>query len=210
MKDDSVVYLSTRKKSDFKHQKDAIDQFCKYKFSVRKTFHDYRQSSKPPEKRDEYQRMIEFALDKGIQTIIIYNLPEFSRNCDHCVRELKSLMDKGLVVIWADHNFIGYRGDPDQQRDALADFITFLDFYRHTARNDKKAPSTQKKKRPIGRPRALDAPKIQELLSARRDGQSISAICRKFAVSRSTVSKILADYPELKGEWKGRRRTPPE
>jgi hypothetical protein len=26
-----------------------------------------------------------------------------------------------------------------------------------------------------------------------------------FNVSRSTVSKILADYPELKGEWKGNK-----
>jgi len=29
-------------------------------------------------------------------------------------------------------------------------------------------------------------------------------------VSRSTVSKILADRPELKGEWKGARQEPPE
>jgi len=29
-----------------------------------------------------------------------------------------------------------------------------------------------------------------------------------FDVSRSTVSKVLADYPELKGEWKGTRQEP--
>ncbi|NYT05667.1 MAG: recombinase family protein [Methanomicrobiales archaeon] len=207
MKEDSIVYLNTRRKSDYKLQKEAIDQYCKYRFSIRNIFHDYRQSSKPPEKRDGFLEMLSFARESGIRTIILYNLTEFSKNCDHCVKALKNLHNEGFVVLWAEKNFIGYRGDPLQQREALADFIDFLDVYRHAGKGGGNGPAVQKKKRPIGRPRALDAQKTADLIAARREGQSISAICRKFAVSRSTVSKILANYPELKGEWKGTRRT---
>jgi DNA invertase Pin-like site-specific DNA recombinase len=206
MKSDSVVYLNTRKKSEFEQQKAMVENYCKYKYSVLEMFHDYRVSSRPPEKRPSYQELEEFIRENDVENIIFFNPFEFSRNLDQGLKELKKLTDAGYAVYFADSDFIACHGDCDQRRQSMSSFLYFMDVYRGTMKNaaSVKNGTPRANARP-GRPRALDEGQREALITVRRSGTSISQICRMFNVSRSTVSKILADYPELKGEWKGNK-----
>jgi DNA invertase Pin-like site-specific DNA recombinase len=204
MKSDSVVYLNTRKKSEFEQQKEIVENFCKYKYAILEMFHDYRVSSRPPEKRPSYQEMGEYLNQKEVENVIFFNPLEFSRNLEQGLKELKKLNEAGYAVYFAENDFIACNGDCEQRRQSMSNFLDFMELYRSTMKNavPAKAGSGRSNARP-GRPRALDDGQREALITVRRSGTSISQICRMFNVSRSTVSKILADYPELKGEWKG-------
>ncbi|HDR72303.1 MAG TPA: resolvase [Methanoculleus sp.] len=207
MKKDSVVYLNTRRKSDFEEQKEAIENFCKYKFSIDQIFHDYRTSSKPPEKREAYQEMLAHCKENGITNIIFHNFLEFSKNMDHGLREFRRLSDEGLCPYCAECDFIGFHDDPAQRTQAIQNFIAYMELYKSSMKKSQtaKTDSHTSNDTRIGRPRALDDGQKEALITVRKSGKSISQICRMFNISRSTVSKILADYPELKGEWKGNK-----
>jgi DNA invertase Pin-like site-specific DNA recombinase len=205
MKEDSVVYLSTKKKKDFDRQKTIVENFCKYKFSIQGIFHDYRLSGKAPDKRDSYREMMEFCTQKEVENIIMFSLPDFSRNPHHGLKELKILTENGFAVYWANKDFIGFRGESIYRKEAVLDFINYMDHYTNSMRKTGAKTNKPGQVLQIGRPKALDSGQKEALITVRRAGTSISRICRMFNVSRSTVSKILADYPELKGEWKGNK-----
>jgi DNA invertase Pin-like site-specific DNA recombinase len=206
MKKDAVVYLNTKKKRDFEAQKSEIENYCKYRFNVTKIYHDHRMSATPPEKRKNFQEMLNYCAGTGCREIVIYTITDFAKDIDQGLTTLKKLTDSAYTIYCAHNDMFGFRDDPDTRREAIANFFDFMDQYRTSIQ--KASPSASKKtpkegKRLIGRPKALNEGQIEALLTIRQAGTSISQICRMFDVSRSTVSKILADYPELKGEWKG-------
>ena len=184
----------------------AIERYARYRFAINRVFHDHRTKYAPSE-RDSYQTMLRYSQDNDIEHIILYNLPQFSRNLDQSLEELKNLTASGYTVYFADQGFIGYLDEPEKRREAILNFISFMDTYQGTLKKGGSIRPKPVKKtgRSIGRPKALDPGQLEALLTVRRAGTSIGQICRMFNVSRSTVSKILADYPELKGEWKGNR-----
>lgn len=208
MKKDAVVYLNTKRKGDLEVQKGEVENFCKYRFNITKIYHDHRMNAVPPEKRESYQEMLDYCCAQGQNTIILYNLCDFAKNPDHGLQALKALNDAEYTVYCATKDFFGATDDPEQRQESIGNFLEFMDQYRDTVQ---KVPATSVKKtlrkgrKTIGRPKALNEGQIEALLTIRQAGTSISQICRMFDVSRSTVSKILTDYPELKGEWKGTR-----
>ncbi len=208
MKKDAVVYLNTKKKGDFDVQKSDIENYCKYRFNIIKIYHDHRMNGVPPEKRESFQNMMEYCNTHDQKNIILHNFCELAKNPDHSLAALKSLSDEDCIVYCATKDIFGSTDDPQQRQENIGNFLDFMSQYRDTAA--KVAPSGAKKtvkkgRKAIGRPKALNEGQIEALLTIRRAGTSISQICRMFDVSRSTVSKILSDYPELKGEWKGNR-----
>jgi DNA invertase Pin-like site-specific DNA recombinase len=212
MKRDAVAYLNTRKKGDFAAQKGEVEDFCKYRFKIVEIFNDHRANATPPEKRKGFTGMLEYCSANNCSDIIIYDLAGLARDPDAGLAALKTLNEQ-YTVYCVNNDFFGFRDDPEQRRAAIGNFIEYMEQYRESAR--KAAPTVSKKAkkdngRPIGRPRALNEGQVEALLTVRQAGTSISQICRMFDVSRSTVSKILADYPELKGEWKGARQEPGE
>lgn len=210
MKRDAVAYLNTKKKGDFTAQKSEVENYCKYRFQILNIFHDHRANATPPEKRKGFVEMLEYCAENNCPEIVIYDLAGLARDMDLGLAALKALNDH-YTVYCVNNDFVGFRDDPEQRREAIGNFIAYMDQYRESAR--KVAPPVAKKAekgdgRPIGRPRALNEGQVEALLTIRQAGTSISQICRMFDVSRSTVSKILANYPELKGEWKGARQEP--
>jgi DNA invertase Pin-like site-specific DNA recombinase len=204
MKKDSVGYLNTRKNSDFEYQKSVLENYCKYKFAILEYFHDDRESSKSPGKRPLYREMLEYCTRHEIENIIIYNLSEFSSNPEQGLNELESLTTAGFAVYCAENDFIGNEGNPEDRRNAITSFLSFMNQYRTNAEKLYAAKySRDNQSRSSGRPNALNKGQREALIAVRRAGTSISQICRMFNVSRSTVSKVLADYPELKGTWRG-------
>jgi len=154
--------------------------------------------------------MLDYCAANNCPDIVIYDLAGLARDMDAGLAALKMLNDK-YTVYCVNNDFFGFRDDPEQRKEAIGNFVAYMEQYRESAR--KTAPPVSKKAkkedgRPIGRPRALNEGQVEALLTIRQAGTSISQICRMFDVSRSTVSKILADYPELKGEWKGARQEP--
>jgi len=210
MKKDAVAYLNTRKKGDFAAQKSEVENYCKYRFQIVDIFHDHRANATPPEKRKGFSDMLEYCAANNCPEIVIHDLAALSRDMDAGLAALKSLNDR-YTVYCVNNDFFGFRDDPDQRREAIGNFLEYMDRYRESTRKAVPQVSKRAKKedgRPIGRPRALNEGQIEALVTVRQGGTSISQICRMFDVSRSTVSKILADYPELKGEWKGARQEP--
>ena len=208
MKKDAVAYLNTRKKGDFIAQKSEVEDYCKYRFRVTEYFHDHRANATPPEKRENFLEMLDYCAVNDCRDIIIYDLADLARNMDAGIATLKALNDE-YTVYCVNNDFFGFQNDPEGRKEAIGNFLGYMEQYRESTR--KTAPTVSKKVkkgdgRPIGRPRVLSDGQVEALLTVRQTGTSISQICRMFDVSRSTVSKILADYPELKGEWKGERQ----
>lgn len=213
MKRDAVAYLNTRKKGDFAAQKSEVENYCKYRFQIVNIFHDHRANATPPEKRKGFVEMLEYCAANNCPEIVIYSLADLARDMDIGLAALKTLNDR-YTVYCVNNDFLGFRDDPEQRKEATANFVAYMDQYRENTRKIAPLPSKKAEKggdgRPIGRPKALNEGQVEALLTIRQAGTSISQICRMFDVSRSTVSKILADYPELKGEWKGARQEPVE
>jgi DNA invertase Pin-like site-specific DNA recombinase len=205
MKRDAVVYLNTRKKGEYEDQMAAVEEYARYRFSINQVFHDHRARSVPPAQRTSYRQMVDYTAANNVKNVIFYTIPEFSKNIDHALRELKSLTSGGYTVLFARQNFIGYTENPEQRKEAMLSFIEFMEQYQNTTHKTSVPRSRQAKKgtRSIGRPKALDTGQRDALITVRRAGTSIGQICKMFNVSRSTVNKILTEYPELKGEWKG-------
>ncbi|HOI58852.1 recombinase family protein [Methanoculleus sp.] len=213
MKRDAVAYLNTRKKGDFAAQKSEVENYCKYRFQIVNIFHDHRANATPPEKRKGFAEMLEYCAAKNCPEIVIYSLADLARDMDVGLATLNALNDR--YTVYCVHNdFLGSRDDPEQRREAVANFVAYMGQYRENTHKTALLPSKKTEKggdgRPIGRPKALNEGQVEALITIRQAGTSISQICRMFDVSRSTVSKILADYPELKGEWKGARQESPE
>jgi len=205
MKKDAVAYLNTRRKGDFIAQKSDVDIYSKYRFQILKIFHDHRKGATPPEERRAFTGMLEYCAANDCSSIILYDLAGLARDMDAGLATLKNLNEQ-YMVYFACGDFFGFRDDPDLRREAIGDFITYMERYQEDTKAARTPASKNVKKeegRPIGRPRALSDGQVEALITVRRAGTSISQICRMFGVSRSTVSKILADYPELKGTWKG-------
>ena len=208
MKKDAVAYLNTRKKGDFAAQKNEVENYSKYRFQVVEIFHDHRANATPPGKRKAFTEMLEYCTANNCSAIIIYDLASLARDMDIGLATLKDLNEQYTVYFVSD-DFFGSRDDPELRREAIGNFIAYMDRYRESALKTVVPASKKAKKeggRPIGRPRALNDGQVEALITIRRSGTSISQICRMFGVSRSTVSKILNDYPELKGTWKRARQ----
>ncbi len=210
MKRDAVAYLNTRKKGDLAAQKNQVENYCKYRFEIVETFHDHRASATPPKRRKGFAEMLEYCAANNCPDIIMYDLADLARDMDAGLEVLRALTER-YTVYCVNNDFFGFRDDPAERREAIGNFVRYMDRYRESAR--KAAPPAPKKAKkdeglPIGRPKALSEGHVEALITVRQAGVSISRICRMFGVSRSTVSKILADHPELKGEWKGARGEP--
>ena len=211
MKKDAVAYLNTKKKGDFEAQKRVFEDYCKYRFQVIAVFHDHRAGATPPEKRKAFLEMLDYCAANNCSNIIIYDLADLARDMDAGIATLKSLNERTYTVYCVNSDFLGSRDDPILRREAIGNFVAYMDRYRESTR--KPAPSASSKRakkegrRPVGRPRALTDGQVEAIITIRRAaGTSVSQICRMFGVSRSTVNKVLADYPELKGAWKGSRK----
>lgn len=209
MKKDAVAYLNTRKKGDFAAQKVEVENYCKYRFQIVEIFHDHRANATPPEKRKAFGEMLDYCAANNCPDIVIFDIVGLAKDMDVGLATLKNLNDLSYTVYCVNNDFLGSRDEPELRREAFGNFIAYMDEYRESTRKATPSASKKAKKgggRPIGRPRALNDGQVEALLAVRRAGTSISQICRMFDVSRSTVSKILVDYPELKGEWKGARQ----
>jgi DNA invertase Pin-like site-specific DNA recombinase len=205
MKRCSVVYLNARRLSDFEDQKAIIEDFCKYKFEIAQIFHDTVSPTVVPEKRPAYQEMLHYCSEHAIEYVICCNLAECLKRPDNFLNKVRDMDNAGCAIYWALGDCIGGGLEGDPRREAVRSFAAYLEEVMARIRKAEAAPAGGRAARRPGRPCALDDKGIAELIAARKQGKSIGELCRLFSVSRSTVSKILVDYPELKGEWKGSR-----
>ncbi|NLO77403.1 MAG: helix-turn-helix domain-containing protein [Methanomicrobiales archaeon] len=204
MKQLSVVYINSRKSADFENQKIEIENFCKYRFDIDRVFHDNQPPAVPASNRPEFVEMLNYCEKNGIPNIIFHDLEATLTYSDVFINGLSLILKNGALPYWAVGDFISGGYDSDERRKAVGAFFHYLNHFsaqKILVKLNKKT-SEVPNRRP-GRPPALDEKGISDLLAARRSGKTIGDVCRIFNVSRSTVSKILRNYPELKGEWKG-------
>ena len=204
MKQQSVVYLNSRKSADFEKQKIEIEKFCKYRFDIDRVFHDNQSPTVPVSNRPEFTEMLKYCENNGIPNIIFHDLDATLRYSEVFINGLSLVLKNGSIPYWAQGDFISGGYDCDDRRKAINAFFHYLNqFSAQRLRGKQAKKGTAPPARQPGRPPALDSKEISDLIAARRSGKTIGDLCRTFNVSRSTVSKIFRDYPELKGEWKG-------
>lgn len=208
MKQNSVIYLCSRKKADLARDQQLAEEFCRYSFTICKLFSDRQSRSVQPSKRPGYQQMLQYLQDHHVSILVVPDLGAICSNPFAAAAELRSLSDLGVAVYWVSDDFLGNKRDAAMRREATDRFLKFMDgcnVSRTPGKRPEKSPEKQNSKTP-GRPRALDKGKREALIELRRSGTPISQLCRMFDISRSTAYKILAPYPELKGTWMGKKK----
>jgi DNA invertase Pin-like site-specific DNA recombinase len=205
MKKEALVYVTTKNKSDLEKQLVTVQNFARYRFSVKEVCNTApRRGSKATGKTNP--ELVEEMKASGVGNLIIPAFDSFSRNPDTALATLKFFTNEGITVYSAEGDFINHVDDPEKRREALLRFIAYMEQYRERFRSNGAKKKGGKRKRGLGRPRILNAGQRDALIALRRTGSSVGKICTKFNVSRSTVSKILAAHPELKGVWKGTKK----
>ena len=101
MKQQSVVYLNSRKIADFEKQKIEIENFCKYRFEIERIFHDNQSPVIPVSNRPEFIEMVNYCSEKGICNIIFYDLDATLKIPDVFVSELSMVLKRGYIPYWA-------------------------------------------------------------------------------------------------------------
>lgn len=208
MKQNSVIYLCSRKKAGLTEGQQATEEFCRYSFTICEIFSDRQSRSRKPGRRPAYQQMLQYFRNHDVNILIIPDLGTLSGSPVLATAELQALFDLGITVYWISGDFLGCKRDPALRREATGRFLTFMDESKTVCapqRRTESAMTTRDAKSP-GRPCALDEGQRKALIELRRTGTPISQLCRMFKISRSTVYKILAPYPELKGTWMGSKK----
>jgi DNA invertase Pin-like site-specific DNA recombinase len=207
MKRDAFVYVTTKTKAELEEQLTIVQNFAKYRFSLKEICNNGRgRKGSRTSQGKGHADLVQAMKAGGVDTIIVPNLDSFSRNPDAALAALKFFSTEGITVYSAEGDFVNFEEDPVKRRGALLRFIAYMEQYREKIKSNGSKRKGGKRKRGLGRPRILNAGQREALIASRRSGASVGKICTKFNVSRSTVSKILAAHPELKGVWKGTKK----
>ncbi|MDD1676966.1 MAG: helix-turn-helix domain-containing protein [Methanomicrobiales archaeon] len=205
MKREALVYVTTKNKNDLEEQMVTVQNFARYRFSLKEICNIGKvRGSKTTGKT--HPDLVQDMKTNGVENLIVPSLESFSRNPDTALAALKFFTSEGIAVYSAEGDFIDQIEDSEKRRESLLRFITYMEQYREKIRSNGSKKKGGKRKRGLGRPRILNAGQREALIALRRSGSSVGKICTKFNVSRSTVSKILAAHPELKGVWKGTKK----
>jgi DNA invertase Pin-like site-specific DNA recombinase len=138
--------------------------------------------------RPEYQRLLEDARRRKIDTILVYKLDRFSRSLKELVNTMGTLKGYGV-------NFISYSEKDFDTTTATGQLMfhivsAFAQFERDMISERTKLKLNHLKSRGIklGRPQKAYSERVFEL---RRQGLSLNQIGREIGCDKSTISKVL-------------------
>ncbi len=131
--------------------------------------------------------------------LVVWKLDRLGRSLSHLLTIVTGLRDRGV-----DFRSLTEQMDTTTPHGELLFhlFGALAQYERALTRERIKAGSTAAKRRGRrgGRPRALDAEKLESVIAALERGSSKAAVCRTFGIPRSTLVDSLARVG-----WTGRR-----
>ncbi|MFI5205457.1 MAG: recombinase family protein [Candidatus Paceibacterales bacterium] len=169
-------------------QLEQLRQYCeKQELTVFGEYVDEGESALK-QNRPEYQRLLEDARRRKIDTILVYKLDRFSRSLKELVNTIDSLKDFGV-------DFVSYTEKDFDTTTATGKLMfhivsAFAQFERDmmSERTKLKLNYLKSKGVKLGRPQKAD---MVEVFNLRAKGLSLSQIGREVGCDRSTVSKLL-------------------
>lgn len=138
--------------------------------------------------RPQYQRLLEDARRRKIDTVLVYKLDRFSRSLKELVNTMAVLKEYGV-------DFISYSEKDFDSTTASGKLMfhivaAFSQFERDmiSERTKLKLNHLRSKGIKLGRPQKIN---LQRLFELRAEGKSLSQISNEIDCDRSTVSKLL-------------------
>lgn len=129
-------------------------------------------------------------------TLVVWKLDRLGRSLSHLLKLINELKDRGVQF----RSLTEQMDTATPQGELLFSIFGALAQYeRALIRERVLAGLDASKRRGIrgGRPRAISEEKLQAIQQALREGMSQAAVCRNFAVKRSTLIDALKRTPSL-------------
>lgn len=196
MKDLGIYYRVSTGKQDFASQKSAIKAYLGQLSEASRPqtiieFKDHGQSGMNNE-REAYQALIKAALEKRIDTVLVYRLDRLSRSATEAIQLLLRLDQVGVSFISVTQPVLNMGLENPFRRTMLAAFAEIAELERDTivSRVNSGLDAARKRGVKLGRPRDLEREVMESIEALRAEGLSFGKIATLLGMSKTSVQRL--------------------
>ena len=144
-------------------------------------------------RRPGYREMMQLAMNRQIDGIVVYRLDRFSRSASNAIRTLLDLDDYDVGFVSVTQPIMSLDHNNPFRRTMLAAFAEIAQIERDTivARVRAGIESARKRGVRLGRPTKIDDDVLEQAYSLRADGKSYRQIANDLRLSKGTIYSIL-------------------
>ena len=144
-------------------------------------------------RRPGYRQMMQMAINRKIDAIVVYRLDRFSRSASNAIRTLLDLDDYGVGFISVTQPIMSLDHSNPFRRTMLAAFAEIAQIERDTivARVRAGIQAARKRGVQLGRPSKIDADTLARARTLRADGKTYRQIAADLQLSKGTIYSML-------------------
>ncbi len=193
----AIYYRVSTEKQDLDSQKQTVEQWLddlpKSKQPASVTVYQDEGFSGKNFRRPGFQKLMETAYNRKIDTIVVYKLDRFSRNATDAIRTILSLDEVGVAFISVTQPVLNLGHENPFRRTMLSAFAEIAEIERETIVARVKSGLEAAKKRGVrlGPPIKISEELRQDILNLRQTGKSVKAIAKQSGISVGSVHKII-------------------
>jgi len=192
-----VYYRVSTTKQDIESQKIAINGWLKGLAHLPEkiiTIEDIGFSGRT-HRRPGFKKLMNMAINKEIDTIVVYRLDRFSRNATMAIKLLLELDEYGVGFVSVTQPILSLGHDNPFRRTILAAFAEIAEIERETivARVKSGLEAAKKRGVKLGAPKKATPKKIAHILSLRQQGQNYQCVAKEVGLSVGLVHKIVVE-----------------
>lgn len=191
----AVYYRVSTDKQDLDSQKYAIEKWIAELAKQPKHVYVVQDEglSGKNENRPGYRELINLALNKKIDTIVVYRLDRLSRNATVAIKTLLELDEYGVGFISVTQPVLNLGHTNPFRRTMLAAFAEIAEIERETivARVRSGLDAARKRGVTLGAPSKINPELIEKIQICREKGDSYKEIAKQLGVSVGTVHNAL-------------------
>ena len=150
-------------------------------------------------RRPGYRQLMELAMTRRIDTIVVYRLDRFSRSASNAIRTLLELDDYDVSFVSVTQPIMSLDHDNPFRRTMLAAFAEIAQIERETIVSRVRAGLQSARKRGIklGRPSKTSRETLQIAKQLRITGVSYQKIAKELQLSKGKIYAMLNDYDDM-------------
>ena len=191
----AIYYRVSTDKQDLDSQKVAIDRWLAELVKAPKhvyTIQDEGMSGKN-ENRPGYKEVMRLALDRKIDTIVVYRLDRLSRNATVAIKTLLELDEYGCGFISVTQPVLNLGHSNPFRRTMLAAFAEIAEIERETivARVRSGLEAAKRRGVTLGAPVKIKDEVIEQIKSLRAENHSFKEISKKIGLSVGSIHNAL-------------------
>ena len=191
----AIYYRVSTDKQDLTSQETTVEKWLSElpkKPSKVFVFKDEGISGKT-ENRPGYKDLMTMAVNRQIDTIVVYRLDRLSRNATVAIKTLLELDEYGVGFISVTQPVLNLGHQNPFRRTMLAAFAEIAEIERETivARVRSGLEAAKKRGTRLGAPVKISAEKQSEAIRLRNEGMSFKAIAQRLGLSTGTVHGLI-------------------